>query len=66
MQDRLKSALISSLADPGEGPGEPPPLIFRPNWGLKGQKEFFGDRASPPFISRSVSGTAPNIELFMT
>ena len=23
--------------------GAPPPLIFRPNWGLKGRKIFFGD-----------------------
>ena len=47
MQDRLKSTLISWVTDPGEGPGEPLPplLIVRPNWGAKGQKEFFGDQA---------------------
>ena len=50
MQDRLKSTLISSVTDPGEGPGEPLPplLIFSPNRGPKGQKEFFGDQAPPP------------------
>ena len=53
----------------GRGPGSPhppPPLIFRPNWGPKGRKNSFGDRATPflrvwmtgaPFISRSRSGT---------
>ena len=54
----------------GRGPGSPsplpPPLIFRPNWGPKGRKNSFGDRAAPflrvwmtgaPFISRSRSGT---------
>ena len=44
----------------------PPPLIFRPNWGPKGRKNSFGDRATPflrvwmtgaTFISRSRSGT---------
>ena len=58
------------VADPGEGPREPapppPPLIFRPNWGPKGRKNSFGDRAAPflrvwmtgaPFISGSRSGT---------
>ena len=53
----------------GRGPGSPPPLpplIFRPNWGPKGRKNSFGDRATPflrvwmtgaTFISRSRSGT---------
>ena len=36
-----------SVADPGEGPGIPPSLIFRPNRGTKGRKcFFFGDRPS--------------------
>ena len=34
-----------------EGPGGPAPLIFRPKWGPKGGKKFFGDR--PPLISGS-------------
>ena len=51
---------------PGSPPPLPPPLIFRPNWGPKGRKNSFGDRAAPflrvwmtgaPFISRSRSGT---------
>ena len=60
--------------DPGEGPRgpapSPPHLIFRPNWGPKDWKIFFGDYppppylrvwiANPPVISRSGSGTAAN------
>ena len=50
--------------------GAPHPLIFRPNWGSKGGKNFFGDlpprlskglddRPTPsPLISRYGSGTA--------
>ena len=36
-----------SVADPGEGPGgpAPPPLIFRPNWGLRPT-----DRPPPPYL----------------
>ena len=35
------------VADPGEGPGGPAPLIFKPNLGPKGRKKkFSGDR--PP------------------
>ena len=45
----------SPVANPGEGPA---PLFFRPNWGQKGEKKFFGDRPTPPpLISRSGSGT---------
>ena len=43
----------------------PPPLIFRPNWGSKGQKTFFLETGlsptptlPPPVISRSGSSTA--------
>ena len=41
------------VADSGEGPrgpAPPPHLIFRPNWGPKGQKTFFetGSTFSPP------------------
>ena len=57
----------------GRGPGGPlPPVIFRPNWGLKGRKKLFWspppppflflskslDNGAPPLISRSGSGTA--------
>ena len=38
---------LTSVADPGVGPGlppPPPPLIFRPNWSPKSGKKFFGDR----------------------
>ena len=41
----LSTRLISVVvADPGEGPGgpgPPPPLVFRSNWGPKGRKIFF-------------------------
>ena len=40
----------------GGSRGGPPPLIFRPDWGPKGRKNFFGDRA--PLISRCGSGIA--------
>ena len=39
-----------TVADQGEGPGEPVPPFFRPNWGPKGRKK---DRPPPPFISGS-------------
>ena len=45
---------LHPVADPGEGPTPPPhphPHIFRPNWGPKGRKIFFGDR--PSLISGS-------------
>ena len=58
-------------ADLGEWPGGPGfPLIFRPKWGRKGRKKFFGDRPPPyvrvwmtaplphPLIWRSGSATA--------
>ena len=32
----------------GRDPGGPPFLIFRPNWGPKGRKKFFGDRPPAP------------------
>ena len=42
----------------GRGLGVRPLLIFRPNWGPKGRKKFFGDRMTgSPLISRSGSGT---------
>ena len=38
------------------GPGGSAPLLFRPNWGPKGQKHFFG--RPPPYVR--VWMTAPN------
>ena len=35
----------------GRGPGSPPPLILRPNWGPKGRKKFFW--RPPPFQNPS-------------
>ena len=51
---KLCSATLSSdhflpMEDPGEGLAPPPPfLFFRPNWGPKGEKKFFGDCTPPP------------------
>ena len=56
---------LSSVADIGKGlgePGPPPPLIFRPNWGPKGRKNFLFRPGipliagwPPPVIRMSVS-----------
>ena len=32
----------------GIGHSAPPPLIFRPDWGPKGRRNFLGDRPPPP------------------
>ena len=58
----LSSDHFLPMEDPGEGLA-PPPLIFRPNWGPKGEKKFFGDCTPPPPpppppMSRCGSGTA--------
>ena len=48
-----------SVADPGDGPGSP--LIFRPNWGPKGQKDFFW---RPPPTSKGLyctGGSNPQV-----
>ena len=38
--------------------GALPSLIFRPNWGPKGRKNFFwGDRPSPPYLSIWMTGS---------
>ena len=39
------------VVDPVRGPSGPePPLSFRPNWGAKGWKIFWGDRPPPPYL----------------
>ena len=50
-----------SVADPGEGPGIPPSLIFRPNRGTKGRKCFFFWSPALLLVSRSGSGTGYGI-----
>ena len=50
--------LFVSAALPVVDPGEVPPLILRPNWGRKGQKNFFG-RPSPPALSKALDDRAP-------
>ena len=46
---------LIAVADPGEGPGGPGPLIFRPKWGPKGRKKFFWrPPPPPPLLSGSV------------
>ena len=55
MVGHLSFQWISSVADVGEGSGSPlppTPLIFRPNWGPKGWKNFFGDWA--PLLSQGL------------
>ena len=57
------------VADPGEGPVPPPPLIFRPKGGPKGRKNLFGDRALPysPYFNPPPpplrSGSADDVRL---
>ena len=46
----------SLVADPGVGPGGPPPLTFIPNWGPKGRKHFFGDCPPPPYLRVWMTG----------
>ena len=36
-----------SVADPGEGPGGPTPLVFRPNEAQRAEKFFFGGQGPP-------------------
>ena len=42
-----------SVADPGEAPEGPAPLIFRPNWGPKGRKNVFWRPRPSPSIKGS-------------
>ena len=55
----LTSDHFPPVADRGEGPAHP--LIFRPNWGPKGQKNFFGDRTPPPPAPLSSHGLDPTL-----
>ena len=41
-----------AVADPGEGRGEPAPLIFIPKWGPKGRKKNF--ETAPPPLSQGL------------
>ena len=52
----ILSTISLSDAEPGEKPGGPPLLIFRPKWGPKGRKNFFGRPFPPP----------PNLRVWMT
>ena len=52
--------LFVSAALPVVDPGEVPPLILRPNWGRKGQKNFFGDQAPPPYLRLWMTGLLPH------
>ena len=49
----ILSTISLSDAEPGEKPGAPPLLIFRPKWGPKGRKNFFGRPFPPLLISGS-------------
>ena len=52
-----RPATNKSVADPGEGPGGPAPLMFGPNSGPKGRKIFLGD--GPPPLSKGLDNRAP-------
>ena len=54
----LASFVITSVADPGEGPGGPAPLIFRPKWGPMGGKKFFS-RPAPRYLRVWMTGRPP-------
>ena len=50
-----------SVADPGEAPEGPAPLIFRPNWGPKGRKNVYLETApSPPPFSKGLDYRPPS------
>jgi len=62
LQDPRSFAL--PLADPGESP--PTPLIFRPNWGPRGPKNFFwrpplSQSLDPALTSATVSGLSASV-----
>ena len=48
-----KEACKPSVEDPEEGEG-PAPLIFEPNWGLKGWKKLFLSPPPPPLLSEDL------------
>ena len=55
-QSRTVLAHAASVSDrgiQGRGPGAPPPLVFRPNWGPKGHKKPF--LRPPGFFGASVN-----------
>ena len=54
----ILSTISLSDAEPGEKPGGPPLLIFRPKWGPKDRKNVFG-RPFPPPLLISGSGWPP-------
>ena len=47
-----------TVADPGKGPGGPP-FTFRPNWGPKGRKKFFGGDRAPRFLRVWINAPPP-------
>ena len=51
---------LYTLADPGEGPGRPAPLVFGPNWGPRGRKMFFETAPLLLLIWRSGYATGMN------
>ena len=55
---RQKETLLAGWNINCSGGSRGGPLIFRPNWGLKGQKTFFG-RLSPPLSKGLVDAPPP-------
>ena len=41
------------------GPGDPPPVIFRPTWGPKGKKKKFLRPVAPPPLSQCLDDHPP-------
>ena len=64
----LLTSWYLSLADSGEGHRgtlPPPPLIFRPNWGPKGEKNYFS-RPVPPLSQGLDDRAPPYLRVWMT
>ena len=54
------------VANPGEARGTcPPPPIFRPKWGPKGWKKFFGDKRNPEPWPLELSPRPANLPLLI-
>ena len=64
--EHLRCVKISSGSREGARPPPPPPppppsIIFRPNWGPKGQKNFFEIPPAPPYLRVWKNGGGPPI-----
>ena len=55
----------NSVADPGEGPGGPAPLISRLNWGSKGRKLFLEDPPPPLYLRVCMTAPSPYLKVWI-